>query len=209
MNWRNYKRTCSWVLLVLLTGSPTGAEDCTETVTIDSVEYRLSEFWCGRGFDRADIARPESLVQLLQELTFEDYRIYVLPQTRDAFTAMAEAARKDSVELIVDSGFRSLSFQRRIIRHRLAAGDSFEQVMNSVAPPGYSEHHTGRSLDLCPSEARFAYTAAYRWLKEHALEHGFFETLPQDPEAPLTWESWHWTHRPDTVTPAPPILDSR
>jgi D-alanyl-D-alanine carboxypeptidase len=109
---------------------------------------------------------------------------------------MATAAHEDSVELIADSGWRSLSFQRQIIRKRMAAGDSFEEVLNSVAPPGYSEHHTGRALDLCPSEARFAFTETYRWLSEHGAEFGFHETLPKNPRAPLTWESWHWTYVP-------------
>jgi LAS superfamily LD-carboxypeptidase LdcB len=49
-----------------------------------------------------------------------------------------------------------------------------------------------------PSEAIFAFTETYRWLSEHAAEYGFFETLPEDPNAPLTWESWHWTHIPPT-----------
>jgi len=185
------------VLLPLLLSlvSIAGADDCHETVMIDSVEYTVTDYWCGQMIDSSAIAKPEHLVKLPQELTFEDYRIYVLPQARDAFVKMAEAARKDSVELIVDSGFRSPAFQRRIINKRLASGDSFDEVLNSVAPPGYSEHHTGRAFDLCPSEARFAFTETYRWLKENASRYGFFETLPEDPNAPLTWESWHWTYR--------------
>lgn len=171
---------------------------CDETVIIDSVEYHVTELWCGRALDSTAIAKPEQLVQLPQELTYEDYRIYVLPVTREAFVNMAAAALEDSVELIADSGWRSLSFQRRIIRNRMAAGDSFDKVLNSVAPPGYSEHHTGRALDLCPSEARFAFTETYIWLVAHAAEFGFYETLPKDPHAPLTWESWHWTYLPVT-----------
>lgn len=171
------------------------ANACDETVVIDSVEYRVSDYWCGQRIDSSAIARPEHLVKLPQELTFENYRIYVLPQARDAFVKMAKAAWKDSVELIVDSGFRSPAFQRRIIKKRLASGDSFDEVLNSVAPPGYSEHHTGRAFDLCPSEARFAFTETYRWLRENASRYSFFETLPEDPDAPLTWESWHWAYR--------------
>jgi len=173
------------------------ADACDETIVIDSVAYTVTELWCGRVLDSTAIAEPEQLVQLPQELTYEDYRIYVLPTTREAFVKMATAALEDSVELIVDSGWRSLSFQRRIIRNRMIAGNSFDEVLNSVAPPGYSEHHTGLALDLCPSEARFAFTEAYRWLVEHAAEYCFHETLPEDPNAPLTWESWHWTYVPE------------
>ena len=141
-------------------------------------------------------ARPSGLVPVPQELTFEDYRIYAPPEVRDAFGAMAAAAATDSISLQADSGFRSLGFQRRIMKRRLASGDSFDKVLLSVAPPGYSEHHTGRALDLCPSEANFAFTATYDWLRENAARFGFYETLPEDPAAPLTWESWHWTWSP-------------
>ncbi len=185
---------------LVLSGSACPAGDCLETAVIDSVQYAVTDFWCGKALDSAQIAMPEQLVPLPQQLTFEDYRIYVLPQTCEAFVKMAEAARRDSIELIADSGFRSPAFQRSIIRRRMEKGDRFEKVLESVAPPGYSEHHTGRTLDLCPSEARFAFSDAYHWLKEHAPEYGFFETLPEDPAAPLTWESWHWTYLDDSVS---------
>jgi D-alanyl-D-alanine carboxypeptidase len=200
------------VCLVVLIVSPACAEDCADTVVIDSVTYRITDLWCGKAIDTTLLAEPEDLVQLPEELTFEDYRIYVLPQTRDALVQMAEAAAPDSIEFEVDSGWRSFGFQRRIIKRRMAEGDSFEEVLNSVAPPGYSEHHTGRALDLVPSEAIFAFSKTYLWLQEHAAEYGFYETLPEDPAAPLTWESWHWTYLGDVdttiVKPSPGSTDN-
>lgn len=184
------------VLAVALACAPVScAAECDETVVIDSIEHQITDLWCGKALDSLQIVQPEALVQLPQEQTFESYRIYVLPETREAFVEMAQAAQEDSIYLTADSGWRSLAFQRRLIKRRMAAGDSFAEVLNSVAPPGYSEHHTGRALDICPSIARFAYTDTYRWLTEHAAKYGFFETLPQDPDAPLTWESWHWTYQ--------------
>jgi D-alanyl-D-alanine carboxypeptidase len=186
---------------------------CTDTVVIDSVAYRVTDLWCDKLIDTASLAKPEDLVPLPQELTFEDYRIYVTPETRDAFVRMARAAEADSIRLTADSGYRSPAYQRRIFKQRMAAGDSFETVLNSVAPPGYSEHHTGRALDLCPSEARFAFTPAYEWLRENAARFGFRETLPEDPAAPLTWESWHWTYlgdpAPDAVKSGPNSADNQ
>jgi len=168
------------------------AEDCEETVVIDDVEYTLPDPWCGQALDSTDIAEPSQLVRLPDELTFEDYRIYVLPETRDAFVKMAEAAKKDSIDLIADSGFRSPGFQLRIIKRRLERGDSIDDIFHSVAPPGYSQHHTGLALDLCPSEARFAYSDTYRWLKENAAGFGFVESMPEDRTGGSPWESWHW-----------------
>jgi D-alanyl-D-alanine carboxypeptidase len=194
-------RVLSYLALagLCLTAGCARADDCVETIMIDSVEYRLSEQWCGTKLDSAEIAQPGTLVQLPQANTFEDYRIYVTRATRDAFVAMATAAKKDSVQLIADSGFRSPGFQQRIIKRRLEAGETFERIISMVAPPGYSQHHTGRALDLVPSEARFAHTPAYAWLTAHAARFGFHETYPDSPDGLHPWEAWHWVYVPDSA----------
>ncbi len=168
---------------------------CDETVIIDSVEYEVTGRWCDKALDSSLIAQPELLVKLPDSLTFEDYNIYVRAVTRDAFIEMSNAARKDSIILITDSGYRSGNFQRRIIKRRMAEGDSFEDIIRFVAPPGYSEHESGYALDLVPSEARFAHTKIYKWLKENANEFGFFETIPEDSTGKIYWESWHWVYK--------------
>jgi D-alanyl-D-alanine carboxypeptidase len=139
-------------------------------------------------------ADPAALVQLPQECTFEDYRIYAEQPACDAFVRMAEAARQDSVDLIADSGFRSPGFQRRIIKRRLEAGQPIDKILTQVAPPGYSEHHTGRAFDLVPSEARFAHGKAYRWLGANAGRFGFVESFPKGPPDSPAWEPWHWLY---------------
>ena len=165
---------------------------CDETFLLDSTDYVVTEYWCGKVLDSGLLATPEDLVRLPQELTYESYRIYVLPEVRTAFVGMAQEAKKDSVDLIADSGFRSKSFQRRILRSRLSLGDEMATILESVAPPGYSEHHTGRAFDLVPSEAEFAFTEAYIWLRQNAHHFGFIESLPEDSSGESPWESWHW-----------------
>lgn len=169
---------------------------CTETITINEKEYQLSDRWCGKKLKQSDLADAKKLVKLPDELTFEDSRIYVLPQTRDALTKMQKAAAKDSIHLLVDSGFRSVWYQTKIVKRRLEQGEKFEKIISFVAPPGYSEHHTGRAVDLVPSEARFAHTKAYKWLKKHAADFDFYETYPEDSTGLVPWESWHWVYRP-------------
>jgi LAS superfamily LD-carboxypeptidase LdcB len=193
------------LLLGGFSGCSAQSQECEETVVIDSIEYRVPPRWCGKAIDSARIPDPATLVRLPDELSFEDSRIYVRRETRDAFVRMAEAARKDSVELITDSGFRSASFQRKIIRRRLAEGASFEEVVRFAAPPGYSEHETGLVVDLVPSEARFAHTPIYEWLTQHAQTYGFVESLPEDSTGEAFWESWHWRFDgvADTIPPAP------
>lgn len=167
---------------------------CDHTVTIDSVVYDVPERWCGRYVPPEDRAKGDTLARLPYELCYDSSRIYVTRATRDAFVNMADAARAAGINLMVDSGFRSPGFQKRIIKRRMAAGETFDQAVRFVAPPGFSQHHTGRAVDLVPSEARFAHTDAYEWLKEHAAEYGFVETYPEpeDPSDYVYWESWHW-----------------
>jgi len=163
-----------------------------ETIVIDSVEYKIPTNWQGKKIDKALVADPKKLVQLPQENTFEDYRISLKKSARDAFVKMADAAKKDSVFLIVDSGYRSANYQKKIIKRRLDKGDSFEKIMKFVAPPGYSEHETGLAVDLVPSEIEFAKSKAYAWLKNNASKFGFVESLPVSVIPKSRWEPWHW-----------------
>lgn len=169
---------------------------CDDTVLVNGVAFTVSQQWCGKAIDSTEVAVPSSLVRLPDELCFEDYRIYVTGETRSAFMDMAAAATRDSISLIVDSGFRSAGFQARIIARRLAEGHQFEEIINHVAPPGYSQHHTARAVDLVPSEAEFAFSVAYAWLKENAAGFGFSETYPDEGSDQLWWESWHWYFQP-------------
>ncbi len=166
-------------------------------MTIDSVEYELTEQWHGQKIDSLDYADKTKLVQLPNELTYQDYRIFLTAETRDAFVQMAEAAKRDSITLIVDSGYRSPEFQARIIKRRMKTGESFARVIRFVAPPGYSQHHTGKACDLVPSEVRFAKSRIYNWLKENASMFGFYETYPNNEESKLSWEPWHWFYKKD------------
>jgi D-alanyl-D-alanine carboxypeptidase len=85
-----------------------------------------------------------------------------------------------------------LGYQRRVIARRMAEGKSFEAVTAYVAPPGYSQHETGRAVDLTAGERPFAQSATYRWLRQNAADYGFVETYPKDSPGPHPWEPWHW-----------------
>ncbi|MDF1544840.1 MAG: M15 family metallopeptidase [bacterium] len=187
-----------FISVFLILAATTLAADCPDSATVKGVSYPVTERWCGKKLDTTLLAKPEQLAQLPDTLTYEDYRIYVLKETRDAFVRMADSARQSGVHLIADSGFRSPRFQERIIARRMAEGESFERVIRFVAPPGFSEHHTGRALDLVPSEARFVHTATYKWLTENAADFGFVESIPEDSTGKSYWESWHWYYTGDS-----------
>jgi D-alanyl-D-alanine carboxypeptidase len=65
-------------------------------------------------------------------------------------------------------------------------------VLSYVAPPGYSQHHTGNAVDLAVDRGTFAKTKAYQWLQKNAKKFGFTETYPKENKQRLPWEPWHW-----------------
>ncbi len=124
-------------------------------------------------------------------------RCRLAPRAARAWQAMRAAARADGLALRALSGFRSVRRQAGIIRRKLARGDPLPEILRSVAAPGYSEHHTGRALDVGddatpPLDAAFASTRAFAWLVRHAARFGFRLSYPRHNAAGFVFEPWHW-----------------
>jgi zinc D-Ala-D-Ala carboxypeptidase len=122
------------------------------------------------------------------------------PEAADGWAALRAAAQSDGVVLHLVSAFRSLEYQRGIFDRKIASGEPLEQILKVNAPPGYSEHHTGRALDLttpgCPPLTEpFEATAAFGWLARNAGRFGFTMTYPRDNPFGIAYEPWHWAVR--------------
>jgi D-alanyl-D-alanine carboxypeptidase len=125
------------------------------------------------------------------------------PETWAAWQQLCAAAAGDGVPLLLLSGFRGVDRQTEIIRRKLGAGQRIEDILRVNAAPGYSEHHTGRAVDIGtpdapPLEESFAGTAAFRWLEAHAHRFGFLLSYPRDNAQGIAFETWHWCWQ-DTV----------
>src|SRR6202012_780732 len=70
------------------------------------------------------------------------------PMAAKAWKEMRVAAERDGETLQLVSAFRSVDYQKQIIQRKLAAGQSWEQILRVSAVPGCSEHHTGRTIDV-------------------------------------------------------------
>ena len=121
------------------------------------------------------------------------------PKAAAAWQAMHAAAERDGIQLLVVSAFRSLDYQRALILRKLDNGRSIADILKVNAAPGYSEHHTGRALDItapdCPPlEQGFETTRAYTWLMKHAARHGFRLSYPRDNPHGISYEPWHWAY---------------
>lgn len=147
----------------------------------------------GRGLQ----PHPEASTLTLAE-TGADGREYLLePQAAAAWQAMKAATAKDGVALHLVSAFRSVGRQTEILQGKLAAGQNIEAALQWVAPPGFSEHHTGRAVDIAtprqpPLEEAFETTPAFAWLQQHAVAHGFRLSYPRGNAAGYGYEPWHW-----------------
>lgn len=119
------------------------------------------------------------------------------PRAARQWRAMRAAAAMDGIELLLVSGFRGIEYQAELIRNKLAAGKSIEEILAVNAAPGYSEHHTGEAIDLAtpgcrPLTEAFEDTPAFDWLGRWAGKFGYRLSYPRDNPQGFVYEPWHW-----------------
>ena len=119
------------------------------------------------------------------------------PVTAGSWVAMRQAAEADGVDLLLVSGYRSYAYQASLIQRKLDTGAALEDILSVNAPPGCSEHHTGRAVDIAtpgvpPLTEAFERSDAFRWLQKNAADHGFSMSYPRDNRFGYIYEPWHW-----------------
>jgi len=120
------------------------------------------------------------------------------PETKDAFTKMANAASEEGIYLNPGSTYRSVSYQRDLYQS-YADSDGVANADTYSARAGSSEHHTGRAIDLVGPDwtlDSFGGTAASDWIIEHAYEYGFIIRYQEETEyiTGYIYEPWHITY---------------
>mgnify|MGYP006168909583 FL=1 len=148
---------------------------------------RLPEFVEAKNLVQAE----DDMFSRIQHMTADTLRAWQL---------MKEAAAQENIVLILISAFRSIDYQCELIKGKLAAGRLLDDILKVNAIPGFSEHHTGRALDIStpncePLTTNFENTDAFRWLTEHAGCFGFVMSFPKDNNSGITYEPWHWALR--------------
>jgi len=140
-------------------------------------------------------AEAEDLVSVGPDIYGRDRQL--TPDAAGRWTELRAAAHQDGIVLLLVSAFRSLEYQRQIFERKIRAGESLERILKVNTPPGYSEHHTGRAVDLttpgcAPLAEEFETTAAFAWLARHAHRFGFSMTYPRGNLFGISYEPWHW-----------------
>ncbi len=118
--------------------------------------------------------------------------------------SMLAAAAKDDPQIgkaiMGISCFRSIERQRGLFCNpgKIAARGLAGQA-KWVAPPGYSEHATGLTIDFgartipeCHTNPCFAETKTGKWLKANASKFGFEMSFPAGNAQGVSHEPWHF-----------------
>jgi len=129
-----------------------------------------------------------NLVGRMQRLT---------PDTAASWQEMQAAARDTGIALLIVSGFRSFEYQAELIRKKIESGQELGDILKVNAAPGFSEHHTGRAVDIAtpgsrPLTEEFETSPAFAWLQENAARFGFRMSYPRDNPEGFIYEPWHW-----------------
>ena len=139
-----------------------------------------------------------SLTELeIIEFDFEGKPFILISAAARAWRSMKQAAAADGIELLPFSGFRSYGYQSYLITHHLKKGRALSDILTQIAIPGFSEHHSGRAVDIHEPgrptlEEEFEKTPAFRWLTANAQKFGFSLSYPRNNERGIVYEPWHW-----------------
>lgn len=130
----------------------------------------------------------------------DDGRVHELvAEAAVAWRDMLAGALAVGVVLELVSAYRSVARQAEIVRGKFLRGVSNEEIFSVSAPPGFSEHHTGRAVDLSMPgymalEEEFEQSVAFRWLCENAGRYGFSMTYGRGNPYGFLYEPWHWCY---------------
>jgi D-alanyl-D-alanine carboxypeptidase len=125
---------------------------------------------------------------------------WLAPRAARAFLRMREAAEGDRITLDIVSAFRSADYQLGILRRKRERGLAMDEILKVSAAPGYSEHHSGRAVDLTAPgyaalEEEFENSPSFAWLRRHARHFGFALSYPRKNRHGIAYEPWHWCWR--------------
>ena len=118
--------------------------------------------------------------------------------TATALETMFAAAKKQGINLMLSSGYRSYEYQVGLYNGYVQSEGKTVADTQS-ARPGYSEHQTGFAADLepasrtCEVDQCFASTPEGKWLAANAYKYGFIIRYASglDSITGYEYEPWH------------------
>jgi len=130
----------------------------------DVLDSRQELFNSGRS-----IGYATEFVNINGKMVIKEVAAYVQP--------MIEDANRESVDLQVKSGFRTMEDQQTLYNeYRAGTG-------NLAAQPGHSNHQNGIAIDFNVTSQN---GRVFEWLTKNAWKYGFIRTVSR--------ERWHWEY---------------
>lgn len=121
--------------------------------------------------------------------------IYLAKIAERPLQKMAEAAKKDGIEIRVSSGYRPYSYQSKLFsKYEKVYGK--KNALSFSAPPGASQHQLGTAVDFGTITDEYADTPEGKWLFKNAGDYGWSLSYPNGMEkiTGYTWECWHYRY---------------
>ena len=122
----------------------------------------------------------------------------LVKEAKEAFEEMASAAKKENLNIIAMSTYRSYDYQVNLY-NKYVRTDGKEAADTYSGRPGHSEHQTGLAVDVYNGKVNytsFEKTKEFIWMSNNASDYGFILRFPKDKEAETgyTYESWHYRY---------------
>lgn len=156
----------------------------TNLILVNKYNY-LTEDYIPENLEPIDIAYARSGMQLVRE-------------AKEAFKTLSEDAKKEGMNIIAMSSYRSYDYQVNLYNNYVAT-DGKEAADTYSARAGYSEHQTGLAVDVYNKVlpyTSFEETEEFNWMQENAYKYGFILRFPKD-KVNITgyqYESWHYRY---------------
>lgn len=140
---------------------------------------------------------PKDLVAFPREYTLDgDTNCKGTKEAVNAAIKMMDAARKEGLNLLINSAYRSYSDQDDVYNRYLKLyGNSY--VDNYVVKPGFSEHQTGYAFDFASGNSSiFANSKEYKWMIKNSYKYGFVYRFLKGKEeiTQIKHEPWHYRY---------------
>ena len=167
-----------------------------KTNVIDGIDYltlvthghRLPEDW-------------EEKVPMETFVNGQGYEVTIEKRAYDAYMKLKDELEKEGIYVDVDTGYRSVAEQIEFTQ-RFRERYGYEYTKNTVAVPGYSEHHTGLAIDLylivdgkpvIYNEDLVKYTDIWAKIHEKLARYGFILRFMEGKEdiTKFGYEPWH------------------
>lgn len=123
----------------------------------------------------------------------------LVKKVNNSFKRMKRDAKKLGFNIIVNSGYRSFSYQKQLLEYYI--NKDGDKAYTYCAIPGTSEHQTGLSLDIGVVNGEYDPNVddtykEIKWVQENCYKYGFILRYPRGKEhiTKFIYEPWHFRY---------------